>query len=128
VSSAPSVVSPSCYALLYSGDANIFDSEVGARGAPPVPVSIRVTKTLPSVLGMETRTAPEPGTRTVTEAPVPEPGTRTGSLWRVHRPKWEWRLPQQYVINSVEGRNSLHIPLGPDRVPGLGSRTQTGNG
>jgi hypothetical protein len=49
--------------------------------------------------------------RTVTEAPVPEPGTRTGSLWRIHRPKWEQRLPQRYVIDSVEGRNSLHIPL-----------------
>jgi hypothetical protein len=45
------------------------------------------------------------------EAPVPEPGTRTGSLRRVHCPKWERQLPQQYVIDSVEGRNSLHIPL-----------------
>jgi hypothetical protein len=66
---------------------------------------------LPPVLETKTRTAPEPGTRAVMEAPVPEPGTRTGSLRRVHRPKWEQRLPQQYVIDSVEGQNSLHIPL-----------------
>ncbi|KAJ7799720.1 hypothetical protein B0H14DRAFT_3491391 [Mycena olivaceomarginata] len=101
---------------------NSFDSEVVARGAPPVPVSVRVTETLPSVPETEARTAPEPGTRAVTEAPVPKPGTRTGSLRRVHRPKWERRLPRQYVIDSVEGRNSLHIPLdlhpgGPPRLP-----------
>jgi hypothetical protein len=36
---------------------------------------------------------------------------RTGSLWCVHYPKWEWQLPRQYVIDSVEGRNSLHILL-----------------
>jgi hypothetical protein len=45
------------------------------------------------------------------EAPVPEPGMRTGSLRHIHCPKWEWQLPRQYVIDSIEGRNSLHIPL-----------------
>jgi hypothetical protein len=45
------------------------------------------------------------------EAPVPKLGTRTGSLRRVHRLKWEQRLPWQYVIDSVKGRNSLHILL-----------------
>jgi hypothetical protein len=64
-----------------------------------------------SILEMETPTVPEPGTRTVMDTPIPEPGTRTGLLWRIHCPKWEWRLPRQYVIDSVEGQNSLHIPL-----------------
>jgi hypothetical protein len=30
---------------------------------------------------------------------------------RIYRPKSEQQLPRQYVIDSVEGRNSLHIPL-----------------
>jgi hypothetical protein len=111
VSGTPSVTSPNHYTLLYSDSANPFESEVVARGTPPIPLSVQVTETLPSVLETETHTVSEPGTRTVTEAPVAELGTRTGSLRRVHHPKWEQRLPQQYVIDSVEDRNSLHIPL-----------------
>jgi hypothetical protein len=36
---------------------------------------------------------------------------RTGSLQHIHHLKWEQQLPWQYIIDSVEGRNSLHIPL-----------------
>jgi hypothetical protein len=61
VSSVHSVTSPNHYALLYSDNANTFDSEVVARSALPVPVSVRVTETPPSILEMETCTAPEPG-------------------------------------------------------------------
>jgi hypothetical protein len=64
-----------------------------------------------SSLEIETHAVPELGTRTAMDTPVSELGTRTGLLQCVHYPKWERRLPRQYVIDSVEGWNSLHILL-----------------
>ena len=73
-------------------------------GAPSVASPNRYSclyKDIPNKSAVETKDAP----------PIPAPEAKTPSIPRVRRPRWERKLPQRYVIDSVEGRNSLHIPL-----------------